>query len=152
MPIALILVTTLACSSTATGPKGEAGADGARGATGSPGADGKAGADGATGPAGTAARTLFHILLDTTGAECHLTPADNVVVLRSECCPEGFSVMGSESRRVICGEDEPARSRVALVLDVSADQEHCNVVGSLCCAAGYSFVGWDAEGFVCLQD
>lgn len=77
------------------------------------------------------------------------------MTLREECCPAGFTLMGSESGDVICLEDAPARARVALVLDVTADDRWCDEMHDNpadCCPSGYSFVAWARDGALCLED
>lgn len=83
-----------------------------------------------------------------------MAPGDGTVSLREDCCPSGFTLMGSEASAVICLEDEPARARVALVLDVSADERWCDELPDAadCCPGGYTMVGWAPEGALCLQD
>ncbi len=161
MPLVLALTAILACSSTpaagapgSQGEPGEPGEPGERGEAGPTGTDGKPGADGATGTPGTASRTQLHIYSDVAGEQCHVAPGDGTVSLRAECCPVGFTLMGSESSDVLCLEDAPARARVAIILDVTADERWCDEMEdeAECCPAGYTLVGWARLGGICLED
>lgn len=153
-----LFVALMGCDSAsktgAAGEKGDVGERGEAGSPGTPGDDGAEGAVGATGSPGVSSRTQLHIFTDTAGDLCHVAAGDGTVALRTECCPTGFSLVGSEDGSVICLENEPARARVALVLDVSADERFCDELADegTCCADGFTFVGWDSHGVLCLQD
>lgn len=63
-------------------------------------------------------------------------------------------MMGSESSDVLCLEDAPSRARVAIILDVTADERFCDEMEDEagCCPAGYTLVGWARLGGICLED